>query len=59
VFRIALTAEKDSILWYTELQSMYRSSPDTHSLLARLIDEERRHVITLLDVQEKMGLSGQ
>jgi rubrerythrin len=58
-FRIALTAEKDSILWYTELQDMYQSIADTHSILGRLINEERKHVITLLDVQEKLGLAGQ
>ncbi|TAL39095.1 MAG: hypothetical protein EPN93_03190 [Spirochaetes bacterium] len=59
VFKVALTAEKDSILWYSEVEIMYEPGSDTHIILGRLIGEERRHVVTLLEVQEKMGLLDQ
>lgn len=58
VFNLALTAEKDSILWYTELLSMYSGEKEAHNLLTRLINEERTHIITLIDMREKMRLAG-
>ncbi len=56
VFRIALTAEKDSILWYSELAGMYEKDRDTRLILDRLLDEERKHVVLLLELKEKTDL---
>lgn len=56
VMKIALTAEKDSILWYSELAVMYDKDRDTHIVLERLLDEERRHVVLLLEIKEKLSL---
>lgn len=52
--KIALTAEKDSILFYDELKELYENEKDTLTILNRIINEERRHVITLLDIREKI-----
>ncbi|HDP80803.1 MAG TPA: hypothetical protein ENN21_08165 [Spirochaetes bacterium] len=57
VFRIALTAEKDSILYYTELQSIYKNNADAAAILARLADEERKHVVSILEFKENHGLA--
>jgi rubrerythrin len=54
--KIALTSEKDSILFYTELLSMYESDANAKSLLNRLINEERKHVVTILEISEKLHL---
>ena len=56
VLKVALTAEKDSILWYSELAVMYGKDRDTHLVLERLLDEERRHVVLLLEIKEKLSL---
>ena len=58
VFRIALTAEKDSILWYSELLAAYGGESEASGILRRLIDEERSHVVAILDLRVKMGLAG-
>ncbi len=57
VFSTALTAEKDSILWYSELLSMYGSDREAQTVLQKLINEERKHVVIILDLKEKTGLS--
>jgi rubrerythrin len=59
VFRIALTAEKDSILWYSELLTVYGEGSQASGILRRLIDEERSHVVALLDLREKISLAGE
>ena len=56
VFKIAIAAEKDSILWYSELLAMYKKENEPLSVLTKLIDEERKHIIILLNLKEKMGL---
>jgi rubrerythrin len=52
--KIALNAEKDSILFYDELKELYENNRDTLTILNKIINEERRHVITLLDIREKI-----
>lgn len=52
--KIALTAEKDSILFYDELKELYENEKDILTILNRIINEERRHVVTLLDIREKI-----
>lgn len=53
IIRLGLDAERDSILWYTELREMYQDDPDSVTILNNLINEERRHVVTLLELKEK------
>lgn len=48
--RDAFHTEKESILFYTELLPLYQEDSSTSGLLIRIIDEERRHVMTLTDV---------
>jgi rubrerythrin len=52
--KTALTAEKDSILFYDELKELYKNEQDTFTILNKIINEERRHVIMLLDIREKI-----
>jgi rubrerythrin len=52
--KIALTAEKDSILFYDELKELYKNEQNTFTILNKIINEERRHVIMLLDIREKI-----
>ena len=43
----AIQAEKDSILFYSELKEMYEGDPDKASVVSRLIEAERTHLIKL------------
>jgi rubrerythrin len=52
----AFNAEKESILFYTELKQLYENDPATMSLLNNIIGEERKHIATLLDLLEKIRL---
>lgn len=51
----ALIAEKDSILYYTELKELYYNDNQTLILLNRIISEERRHVNSLMNLREIIG----
>lgn len=53
IIDLGLDAERDSILWYTELREMYQDDRDSTTILNNLINEERRHVVTLLELKEK------
>lgn len=55
--KLALTAEKNSILFYSELKMVYTDNQKTTALLDTLIEEERKHVISLLKLKEKTELS--
>ncbi|MBN2160093.1 MAG: ferritin family protein [Spirochaetes bacterium] len=57
VIQFAFSAEKESILLYTEMKELYREGGDTRSLLDKIISEEKKHVLTLLDLAEKTGLA--
>jgi rubrerythrin len=52
----AFVVEKDSILFYTEMKSLYPAEKNTLSLLDRIIGEERKHVAVLFDLAEKIRL---
>jgi rubrerythrin len=52
----AFEAEKESILFYGEMKSLYPNESETRSLLDRIIAEERKHVTTLVDLLEKIRL---
>lgn len=56
--RIAMTAERDSIIWYGELKEIHGKVREAVAILARILDEERRHVATLFDLREKLILKG-
>jgi rubrerythrin len=55
--RHAFGAEKESILFYSEMKPLYVNDPHTTSLLNRIIEEERKHVATLLDLLAKIRLT--
>ncbi|HSV96492.1 MAG TPA: ferritin family protein [Spirochaetota bacterium] len=57
VLKVAMTAEKDSVLFYSELLSMHEKDKDALKILNRLIDEERRHIVLILELKEKLELS--
>jgi rubrerythrin len=52
----AFNAEKDSLLFYGEMKELYPADRKTVSLLDRIIAEEKKHVITLVDLAEKIRL---
>lgn len=54
IIKIAMDAERDSIVWYSELKEIYRNDAKAKNILERLINEERKHVLTLLDLKEKL-----
>ncbi len=54
--RLALIAEKDSILFYYGMKGLYPAGTESSALLDRIISEERAHVITLADLSEKLRL---
>lgn len=55
----AFMDEKNSILFYSELKKMYREGSEEIKLLDEILEEERKHVITLVDIMEKMQLKSQ
>jgi rubrerythrin len=57
VLKIAMTAEKDSILFYSELVSMHEKDQGARTILNRLINEERKHIVLILELKEKLELS--
>jgi len=54
IIKIAMDAERDSIVWYSELKEIYHNDAKAKNILERLINEERKHVLTLLDLKEKL-----
>jgi len=54
--KLALNAEKESILFYSEMKKLYPPDGKTVSLLDRIIAEERKHVITLVNMAQKLRL---
>ncbi len=55
--RHAFGTEKESILFYDEMKTLFVKDMQTTSLLDRIIGEERKHVATLLDLLEKIRLT--
>lgn len=53
----AFGVEKESILYYTELKRLYENDSATLPVLDNIIDEERKHIVTLLDLLEKIRLT--
>lgn len=51
--QIAIYAEKDSILFYTEI--LQYNKGETAKLLKKLIKEEKDHLLDLLEYDEKIG----
>lgn len=45
--------EKESILFYSELRAAYRDDPKVVPALETIIEEERRHVMALMELMEK------
>jgi rubrerythrin len=54
--RHAFDNEKESILFYSEMKELYPADGETTSLLDRIIAEERKHVIALVSLAEKIRL---
>jgi len=52
----AFNAEKESLLFYSEMKELYPADRKTTSLLDRIIAEEKKHVITLVNLAEKIRL---
>jgi rubrerythrin len=50
----AFVAEKESILLYTEMKRLYPAPHAAADMLERVIAEERKHVLTLYDLVDKM-----
>lgn len=48
--RHAMTAEKDSILFYSEMKGLYQHEREATDLLDRILAEERKHVIILAEL---------
>jgi rubrerythrin len=55
IFNLALKAEKDSILWYSELKELYEKDKEAQAVLTQLLNEEKKHVVTILNLKEKMS----
>ena len=53
----AFIAEKDSILFYSEVKPMYGNNDEVIPLLDKIINEERKHVATLVDLADKLRLA--
>jgi rubrerythrin len=56
-FDMALNAEKDSILFYNEIAAIYNKNTEAYNLLNNIINEERKHIITILDIKKDLGVS--
>lgn len=52
----AFNAEKDSILLYSEMKRLYPDGSESIAVLDRIIDEERKHVITLIELTDRLLL---
>lgn len=50
---IGINAEKDSILFYSEMREMVR--PSDHDVINSIIDEERSHLRRLSGLKKKLG----
>jgi rubrerythrin len=50
----AFIAEKDSILLYAEMMRLYPGHHAAADMLERIIAEERKHILTLYDLTEKI-----
>lgn len=55
VLTLAIQAEKDSILWYSELQKHYTENKEATAVLTNLMNEEKKHIITLVDLRTKFA----
>lgn len=53
VLEYAIDREKDSILFYIEIKDHIPEKH--HEAIDTIIDEERTHIIKLLDIKEKVG----
>ncbi len=56
IIKIAMDAERDSIVWYSELKEIYKKDAKSKDILEKIINEERKHVLTLLDLKEKLSV---
>ena len=52
--KYAFIAEKESILLYTEMKRLYPANHAATDMLERVIVEERKHVLTLYDLVDKL-----
>ncbi|MBN1496744.1 MAG: ferritin family protein [Spirochaetes bacterium] len=55
--RHAMTAEKDSILFYSEMKGLYLDDREATELLDRILAEERKHVIILAELASQFSQS--
>lgn len=53
VLSLALEAEKNSILFYSEIKDLYSADKEPADVLKKIIEEERKHVLTIVDLKEK------
>ncbi len=49
-FHAAIQAEKDSVLFYSEIKSMYEANAGAQIILDKLINAERSHLVKLNDM---------
>lgn len=54
--RHAMIAEKESILFYSEMKGLYPADRGATVLLDRIIAEERKHVVILADLAQKIRM---
>lgn len=47
VISAALTAEKDSVIWYSELKEVYNTDDQTITILNDIINEEKSHILQI------------
>jgi len=55
--RKAFLDEKEAILFYSEMKNLFKGDPETTDILDRIIEEERKHVLVLADLIDKIQLA--
>lgn len=53
ILKAALNAEKDSVLWYSELKSVYPQNDKANKILDDIIQEEKSHILQISKMFEK------
>ncbi|MCP4134231.1 MAG: ferritin family protein [bacterium] len=53
----AFMDEKEAILFYTEVKGLYTDNSEAQGILDKIIEEERKHVLTLSELMEMINLS--
>ncbi len=53
IIKLAISAEKDSILWYNELKDICEKDAETVKILKFIINEERKHILEINRISYK------